>query len=52
MSFPGGTSVRTDEVVSPLALGMRGHTMRKLVLMMGVSLDGLVARPATFGAGG
>jgi dihydrofolate reductase len=26
--------------------------MRKLVLMMGVSLDGLVARPGKFGAGG
>jgi dihydrofolate reductase len=26
--------------------------MRKLVLMMGVSLDGLVARPGNFGAGG
>ncbi len=26
--------------------------MRKLVLMMGVSLDGLVARPGGFGAGG
>jgi dihydrofolate reductase len=26
--------------------------MRKLVLMMGVSLDGLVARPGRFGAGG
>jgi dihydrofolate reductase len=31
---------------------MKGHTMRKLVLMMGVSLDGLVARPGKFGAGG
>jgi hypothetical protein len=29
-----------------------GQTMRKLVLMMGVSLDGLVARPGKFGAGG
>jgi dihydrofolate reductase len=26
--------------------------VRKLVLMMGVSLDGLVARPGKFGAGG
>ena len=26
--------------------------MRKLVLMMAVSLDGLVARPGKFGAGG
>ena len=26
--------------------------MRKLVLQMGVSLDGLVARPGKFGAGG
>ena len=26
--------------------------MRKLVLIMGVSLDGLVARPGGFGAGG
>jgi dihydrofolate reductase len=26
--------------------------MRKLVLMMGISLDGLVARPGRFGAGG
>ena len=26
--------------------------MRKLALMMGVSLDGLVARPGKFGAGG
>jgi hypothetical protein len=26
--------------------------MRKLVLMRGVSLDGLVARPGNFGAGG
>ena len=26
--------------------------MRKLVLSMGVSLDGLVARPGRFGAGG
>ena len=25
--------------------------MRKLILMMGVSLDGLVARPGKFGAG-
>jgi dihydrofolate reductase len=31
---------------------MRGHMVRKLVLMMGVSLDGLVARPGKFGAGG
>jgi len=31
---------------------MKGHVMRKLVLMMGVSLDGLVARPGKFGAGG
>jgi hypothetical protein len=26
--------------------------MRKLVLSMGVSLDGLVARPGRYGAGG
>jgi hypothetical protein len=26
--------------------------MRKLALMMGISLDGLVARPGKFGAGG
>jgi len=31
---------------------MKGRTMRKLVLMMGISLDGLVARPGKFGAGG
>jgi dihydrofolate reductase len=31
---------------------MKGHMVRKLVLMMGVSLDGLVARPGKFGAGG
>jgi dihydrofolate reductase len=31
---------------------MKGRMMRKLVLMMGVSLDGLVARPGKFGAGG
>jgi dihydrofolate reductase len=30
---------------------MKGRIMRKLVLMMGVSLDGLVARPGRFGAG-
>jgi len=30
---------------------MKGHMVRKLVLMMGVSLDGLVARSGTFGAG-
>lgn len=30
---------------------MKGHMVRKLVLMMGVSLDGLVARPGKFGAG-
>jgi hypothetical protein len=29
-----------------------GQTMRKLVLIMGVSLDGLVARPGKFGGGG
>jgi dihydrofolate reductase len=32
--------------------GRKGHKVRKLVLMMGVSLDGLVARPGKFGAGG
>jgi dihydrofolate reductase len=31
---------------------MKGRTVRKLVLMMGVSLDGLVARSGKFGAGG
>jgi dihydrofolate reductase len=31
---------------------MKGHKVRKLVLMMGVSLDGLVARPGNSGAGG
>jgi dihydrofolate reductase len=31
---------------------MKGHTVRKLVLQMGVSLDGLVARPGKLGAGG
>jgi dihydrofolate reductase len=31
---------------------MKGRFMSKLVLMMGVSLDGLVARPGRFGAGG
>jgi dihydrofolate reductase len=31
---------------------MKGHMVRKLVLMMGVSLDGLVARSGKFGAGG
>jgi dihydrofolate reductase len=31
---------------------MKGHRVRKLVLMMGVSLDGLVARSGKFGAGG
>jgi hypothetical protein len=31
---------------------MKGHRVRKLVLMMGVSLDGLVARPGKFGAWG
>lgn len=31
---------------------MKGPAMSKLVLMMGVSLDGLVARPGKFGAGG
>ncbi|HYS38402.1 MAG TPA: dihydrofolate reductase family protein [Pseudonocardiaceae bacterium] len=31
---------------------MKGHMVRKLVLQMGVSLDGLVARPGKFGAGG
>jgi hypothetical protein len=31
---------------------MKGHVMRKLVLLMGVSLDSLVARPGKFGAGG
>jgi dihydrofolate reductase len=29
-----------------------GETMSRLVLMMGVSLDGLVARPGRYGAGG
>src|SRR6266851_2835094 len=29
-----------------------GGVMRKLVLQMGVSLDGLVARPGRYGAGG
>src|SRR5919108_2136171 len=33
-------------------LRTKGHKVRKLVLMMGVSLDGLVARPGKFGAGG
>jgi dihydrofolate reductase len=33
-------------------LQMKGHMVRKLVLIMGVSLDGLVARPGNFGAGG
>src|SRR5215467_8442566 len=33
-------------------LPMKGRMMRRLVLMMGVSLDGLVARPGKFGAGG
>jgi dihydrofolate reductase len=33
-------------------LRMKGLVMRKLVLQMGVSLDGLVARPGKFGAGG
>src|SRR5262249_21492240 len=33
-------------------LPTEGRMMRKLVLMMGVSLDGLVARPGKFGAGG
>ena len=33
-------------------LRMKGHMVRKLVLQMGVSLDGLVARPGKFGAGG
>src|SRR5215475_4070 len=33
-------------------LPTKGRMMRKLVLMMGVSLDGLVARPGKFGAGG
>jgi dihydrofolate reductase len=33
-------------------LRMKGHMVRRLVLMMGVSLDGLVARPGKFGAGG
>ena len=31
---------------------MKGHMVSKLVLMMGVSLDGHVARPGKFGAGG
>ena len=31
---------------------MKGHVVRKLVLIMGVSLDGLVARSGGFGAGG
>jgi dihydrofolate reductase len=31
---------------------MKGHTVRKLVLQMAVSLDGLVARPGKLGAGG
>ena len=31
---------------------MKGHMVRKLVLMMSVSLDGLVARPGKFGAEG
>jgi dihydrofolate reductase len=31
---------------------MKGHVVGKLVLMMGVSLDGLVARPGKLGAGG
>src|ERR1700677_5402989 len=33
-------------------LRMKGLVMRKLVLQMGVSLDGLVARPGKFGADG
>jgi len=33
-------------------LRTKGHKVRKLVLMMAVSLDGLVARPGKFGAGG
>jgi dihydrofolate reductase len=32
-------------------LGMKGHMMRKLVLIMGVSLDGLVARRGESGDG-
>ena len=32
--------------------GGKGDTMRKLVLTMGISLDGLVARPGRYGAGG
>jgi len=31
---------------------MKGHVVRKLVLMMGVSLDGLVARPGKCGDAG
>lgn len=31
---------------------MKGHVVGKLVLMMGVSLDGMVARPGKLGAGG
>lgn len=31
---------------------MKGPTMSKLVLMVGISLDGLVARPGKFGSGG
>ncbi len=41
---------RNDSAMKDLS--MKGRTMRKLVLMMGVSLDGLVARPGKFGAGG
>ena len=33
-------------------LSVKGRIMGKLVLMMGVSLDGLVARTGQFGAGG
>jgi dihydrofolate reductase len=39
---------QTDFVIS----GSKGGTMRKLVLSMGLSLDGLVARPGRYGAGG
>src|SRR5262249_54019805 len=54
---------RTSKTASPRAFGprndnamsdlpMKGRIMGKLVLMMAVSLDGLVARPGKFGAGG
>ena len=49
-SGAGGTGRDASQVPDPSR--MKGHTMRKLVVQMGVSLDGQVARPGKFGAGG